>query len=668
MKHERMTFSLCLAAVIMASVVSFASVMCLAETFDLNCSPRQLMIVCCLVAGAAVLVLSLKHSWIYGCTALAIYLFLLIWKNQVLLEDLETFLYHVSSEYARCFQVTVLGVDGGDSHALMAVVCMPLAWLCAWVVCREGSAVVMALACAPIYVLCLIVVDLAPERWLILLTGALLLLFLTGSVRSGSANEGGRLIWWLAGPVILVFFGLILVSPNETYVRSDWSQNLQHVVQRQFDLQLWEKRISSASVSGKKTEKINLNRVGPQKKTGTYIMEYSAGASVRYLREMSYGVYEDNTWRSVGENIPSLARTPLLMAEDAQSTALQISTPKPYDVIYTTYPLAGIPDGSVPVEDAYIRNAEKTKQYEVLYTAQYGTVIGQEETYRQFVRSHYLQLPESLKEQLQQILDQNGLSGKEQIIDFVRQCGVYDLNTKAVPAGEDFALYFLTRSHQGYCVHFATSAVLLLRAAGIPARYVTGYSVSGQEGIWNDVTQDDAHAWVECYEESFGWIPLEPTPVDTQEQPLTPAEPEQTEPVREPSKSTVLSGQEKDFAQQPQGKRNAALWLFLLPAAVMLLLLRRWVILYCRRIQAEKLHPNKQTLAVWNRLVRLHKALGTTVDERWLCLAEKAKFSNHVISREELANLNDTHAEQVEKMSQLPVVKKLWYRYGPVLY
>ena len=78
MKHERMTFSLCLAAVIVASVVSFASIMCLVETFDINCSPRHLMIVCCLVAGAAVLFLSLKHSWIYGCTALAIYLFLLI--------------------------------------------------------------------------------------------------------------------------------------------------------------------------------------------------------------------------------------------------------------------------------------------------------------------------------------------------------------------------------------------------------------------------------------------------------------------------------------------------------------------------------------------------------------------------------------------------------------
>lgn len=667
MKHERMTFSLCLAAVIVASVVSFASIMCLVETFDINCSPRHLMIVCCLVAGAAVLFLSLKHSWIYGCTALAIYLFFVIWKNQILLENLETFLYHVSTEYAKCFQISVLGMDGGDAHALMAVICMPLAWLCAWVVCREGSAVVMALACAPIYVLCLIVVDLAPERWLILLTGALLLLFMTGSVRAGSANEGGRLIWWLAGPVILVISGLILLSPNETYVRSDWSQNLQHVAQRQFDLQLWEKRITSATGSGRKTEKINLNRVGPQKKTGTYVMKYSADAPVRYLREMSYGVYVDNTWRSVEEGLPALTRSPLLMAENAQSAVLQISTPKPHDSIYTTYPLAGFPDGSLPVEDSHIRNAEKIKQYEVRYIAQYGAGIEQEEVYRQFVLSHYLQLPEQLQEPLRQILIQNGLTGKEQIIDYVRQSGVYDLNTKAVPAEEDFGLYFLTQSHRGYCVHFATSAVLLLRAAGIPARYVTGYSVSGQEGSWNDVTQDDAHAWVECYEENFGWIPLEPTPVDAQEQLSVPSGPEAKEPVQNEPEPTEPSEPEHTAQQLPK-KEKSAVWLLLLPAAVLLLILRRWMILYCRRIRAEKLHPNKQTLVVWNRLVRLHKALGTMVDEQWLCLAEKAKFSNHVISREELADLYDALAEQAEKMAQLPVAKKLWYRYGPVLY
>lgn len=72
---------------------------------------------------------------------------------------------------------------------------------------------------------------------------------------------------------------------------------------------------------------------------------------------------------------------------------------------------------------------------------------------------------------------------------------------------------FLFSSKQGFCEHFASSFVFLLRAAGIPARVVTGY----QGGEYNDLggyyilRQADAHAWTEVWLAERGWVRFDPT-------------------------------------------------------------------------------------------------------------------------------------------------------------
>lgn len=73
---------------------------------------------------------------------------------------------------------------------------------------------------------------------------------------------------------------------------------------------------------------------------------------------------------------------------------------------------------------------------------------------------------------------------------------------------------FLFDRKTGYCEHYATAMVLMLRSIGIPARLVTGFMA----GEWNDfghyytVRQQDAHAWVEVYFPRSGWIIFDPTP------------------------------------------------------------------------------------------------------------------------------------------------------------
>ncbi|HWP00258.1 MAG TPA: DUF3488 and transglutaminase-like domain-containing protein [Methylococcus sp.] len=72
---------------------------------------------------------------------------------------------------------------------------------------------------------------------------------------------------------------------------------------------------------------------------------------------------------------------------------------------------------------------------------------------------------------------------------------------------------FLFETRRGFCEHFASTFVYLMRVAGIPARIVTGY----QGGHWNpvgkflEIEQADAHAWAEIWVEGRGWLRVDPT-------------------------------------------------------------------------------------------------------------------------------------------------------------
>lgn len=79
--------------------------------------------------------------------------------------------------------------------------------------------------------------------------------------------------------------------------------------------------------------------------------------------------------------------------------------------------------------------------------------------------------------------------------------------------GENSIDQFLFDTRRGFCEHFASAFVFAMRAAGVPARVVTGY----QGGELNPVDgylivrQSDAHAWAEVWLESKGWVRIDPT-------------------------------------------------------------------------------------------------------------------------------------------------------------
>ncbi len=116
---------------------------------------------------------------------------------------------------------------------------------------------------------------------------------------------------------------------------------------------------------------------------------------------------------------------------------------------------------------------------------------------------------------------------KYQLVDKIRQYFKENLkhkyNVTKCPEDEDFVENFLFNTQEGYSTHFATAAAVMLQSQGVPARYVEGYFIIKDDFnetesehkygyITFDVTDRYAHAWIEVYDEDFGWVPVEVTP------------------------------------------------------------------------------------------------------------------------------------------------------------
>lgn len=134
----------------------------------------------------------------------------------------------------------------------------------------------------------------------------------------------------------------------------------------------------------------------------------------------------------------------------------------------------------------------------------------------------YLQVPQDIKQKLRELarsLIRNRVSDNLEIAGIINQylhSQAFQYSLQA-PRKEtlDPIIQFLFHTHKGWCEHFASAFVLLLRSIGIPARVVGGY-VGGQ---WNAlghyylVRQSDAHTWAEVWQNGKGWVRFDPTPI-----------------------------------------------------------------------------------------------------------------------------------------------------------
>lgn len=155
-------------------------------------------------------------------------------------------------------------------------------------------------------------------------------------------------------------------------------------------------------------------------------------------------------------------------------------------------------------------------------------------SYQNAIKTQYTQVPYETMPRLTELCGETNLTDLNEITTFIlytlQTHASYSTRPGAVPNNKNTVEYFLFDNHKGFCVHFATAAVMMYRMFGIPARYVSGFAVdqtmfnvigspsadqsqSGLEYHYRaEITDKNAHSWVEIFLDGYGWVPVEVTP------------------------------------------------------------------------------------------------------------------------------------------------------------
>ncbi|RDI37957.1 DUF4129 domain-containing transglutaminase family protein [Falsibacillus pallidus] len=237
-----------------------------------------------------------------------------------------------------------------------------------------------------------------------------------------------------------------------------------------------------------------------------------------------------------GEQVPDV--NPSVSADSPDETA-KLSFNLPYEFIVQP---AGLLQINGQQNDEYHLNTasekwvpyRKGKPYEIeKYTLDYKEPSYSMKAMRGTTGEHveadilkrYTQLPDTVPLRVKE-LAKSIIEGKDNWFDqakaiegyFKNPGFIYDQSDVAVPGkNQDYVDQFLFDTQKGYCDNFSTSMIVLLRSVGIPSRWVKGYSdgqfkfsKTGNFKVY-EVTNNDAHSWVEVYFPNVGWVPFEPT-------------------------------------------------------------------------------------------------------------------------------------------------------------
>jgi hypothetical protein len=282
---------------------------------------------------------------------------------------------------------------------------------------------------------------------------------------------------------------------------------------------------------------------------------------VRYLKGDVYEIYNEGSWRK-GESVPNLVYDSLLtstvydkvdydayyMTEDTEVVINNFETDQIFINAYGTYENY-FPDNMSILYDP-IRKTYRTES--VLTTAdtysfqsvlpKYGTrsLTALISAYaNQTIDDDFYILAGQMPEGMDRLEDLAAevVTGYDNKYDqalaierYLKENYTYNESPEERRDRDDPVENFLFNSKEGFCQHFASSMILMLRSVDIPARYVTGFYINHIEiedimdytnpyfenerllSGYQLVYDSDAHAWVEAYFPEIGWVHFEPTP------------------------------------------------------------------------------------------------------------------------------------------------------------
>lgn len=665
MKYERLRTGVISA--LLAMVIAFGSMGVLVTGLSLKLSHGTATVaVCC--AGA--MLFALLHARRNGDVAVLCLLALaggyLFYRGE-LIHQLKAMCQQISWRYDEVYHWGVLVFPENLDHVIY--VDLPVA---AWglaleavvtgtVTNRKSSIYGLVPGMAPL-ALCLVAPTTVPDLWaLFALLGGAALLVMTGSVRRESAAQGNRLTLWIAIPVFAAVGLMFLIFPKGNYVNKS-DEVTRYIAQKAMKLSSWLPENGEETLFSPQEpirSSLNLTLLMGQDTQGIPVMQVqSENTGTVYLRGQAYDAYTGRDWKTT-------SRTEDFSGWGEVADHITVMTFAPNDFWYVPY----FPGSGTVLTDGVLPNSgKKLERTWECYTMGSASEAG--------VLEQCLQLPDRVAaERLVPVNEGSVRDRAEMIGEYVRSSAVYDRKAPAMPVSEnDFVRWFLNESDRGYCVHFATSAVVLLRGAGIPARYITGYKAETVAGEAVTVTTDDAHAWAEYYDADLGrWEVLEATPPDLSETEGMPQQ--QTVPSELPRPETVPPEptQEQTVPTEPEQAKpelpdlrillRILTWILSICGAVALVILQRLFRLNLRKRRQSRGTTNQRALALWQETEQLARLLKEAPPEQLTELAQKARFSQYTLESEELTPFMEYRRRSKRRLEKRPWYRRLLYRY-----
>lgn len=705
MKHEK--WLSCLVGAVLAFGISLGGTGCLVTAFELASVSMGAVAVICAVCGAVcALCFTVRRGTLMLAAICALLIGYLLREGTALLH-IEALLNKVSTYYDMGYGWGVIGWSGEDLTQVPVTGALGLlggitALAVAWTVCRRKSVFVAAVVGFLPLAACFVVTDTIPlEGWIFLLAVSMILLILTSSVRCADVRQGLRLTAMLLVPVLLFSTALFWLNPRADYQNRmkglgdtvmEWVSRLPFVVTTP-DGNI---TIPIGTESG---DEVDLTKVGPKTLRQYAVMDVVAPQNGWvYLRGQSLDVYDGTSWNA---SPVSTGKDMYFPSENLRSAGwLTVSMRVMQSRQYVPYYIS-----DYSLRDGTIANEGQLQEYryQVLEFAQ-GKHLPSSLTVDKHrpVLYQCLELPDATRQAAETILEEvfaatpmprDVVSNEQlaqQIRDYVQSSAQYDLDTQQMPEdAEDFAIWFLRESETGYCVHFASALTVLLRAADIPARYVTGYLFEAKAGTKTVVRAASAHAWVEYLDPNAGWTVLDATPSEWMDGPITDETvPEQTEPEDtqatqaptdpEPTQSATQPTQPEDTTQatapnggaEPGNKIEDKAEGLIIPlrmvlwigAAAALTGGQYWLRRGLRRKKMGSGHRNAQALACWQEVQRMARLTGQTPPEALETLAEKAKFSQHTLTMAERMEFTIWLEQARQRLRERPWIIRLAIR------
>ena len=686
--------------ILLGLTLALGSIGCFASAFDLTLS--EPLVFWGSTTGITLLC-ALVLQWKHGSLAIACLLALLggfLYRDGTALQQLKQLIFRLSTIYDRAYHWGVVKLvdtawDAGSADLPLLVWAVLICLATLRSVClQKRTALPVLTALVPLSA-CIVVTDTVPrEGYLLILLTGLILLILPSAVRRENPFQGLRLTFAAGLPVVIGLTLLFLAIPQDSYVNRSALLQENLITALDYFPQLMDNGITqtAAAIQGKPARQVDLAQLGAKIPFTYPVMDVTTDKTgILYLRGQDFDGYDGLGW-TASEN----RQEPFFFGQGVPGT-VAVHTHREMEQRFLPY----YPSGETFLAGGYLPNAEKETSYTIkchflpanwrlaalgLLAEQTGVTSDPGGQLPEDLAA-YLALPETTRQEARQLMADllsepaANTEKAERIAAMVIDSAGYDLDPGKIPDGEpDFALWFLKKADKGCCIHFATAAAVLLRAADVPARYVTGYMVEASAGETVTVTEADAHAWAEYYEPQLGcWIPLEATPAGEAETVTSTVPPVQTQPTEAPVPATEPEIPETAADTEPISSAPPALpevpapqdptvghgllLLLLIPALIPVLAVQRSVRLKLRRRRQHRGTTNQQALQRWREAERLARLLKETPAEELVELAQKAKYSQHALTAEELQSFDSYCRSCLRRLKEKPLPKRLVYQY-----